>query len=320
VCAQARDGGLPRRSTPGRAAMRSVAAVVLSYNGEADTLACLRSLAELRAPALARTIVVDNASIDSTVAAVREKFPHVELIVNPRNLGFSEGNNAGIRRALEHGSDWVLILNNDTVVAPDALDRLLAASVRHPGAGILSPLIFFMEPPDLVWFAGADFDPRRGYSGRLKHYRRPLPPRLDVTPTDHAVGAAMLISRAALEAVGAFDPDYFLLYEDVDLSLRVREGGFEVLLVPDARVWHRVSAAHAGRELTPLTSYYATRNNLLVCQRHAPLFGPAAWRREIVCLATHLAGLRRAHRPAASLQAVAAGLWDYRRGRFGARG
>jgi GT2 family glycosyltransferase len=298
--------------------MSKVAVVILSYNGEDDTLACLSSVEQMRGAT--HTIVVDNASSDGTVAAVRERFPAVELIESAHNLGFSAGNNLGIERALELGCDWVLILNNDTVVAPDTLEQLLAAADEHPGAGMLSPLVFFAEPPDLVWFGGARFDPARGYSGRLEHYRRPVPPDLDrVTPTGHGIGAAMLVSREAIDAVGAFDPDFFLLYEDVDLSLRVRSAGFEVLLVPASRLWHRVSAALGGHELNPVTSYYSTRNNLLVCQRHAPLSGPAAWRRELVCLAVHLAGLRRAHRPLASLRALVAGWLDFHRGRLGRR-
>jgi GT2 family glycosyltransferase len=186
---------------------------------------------------------------------------------------------------------------------------------------VLSPLVFFAEPPDLVWFGGARFDPRRGYSGRLLHYREHLPTGLDhVVATDHGIGAAMLVSRAALEAAGGgFDPDFFLLYEDVDLSLRVKRAGFEVLLVPASTMWHRVSAALGGHELNPVTSYYSTRNNLLVCQRHAPMSGPPAWRRELVCLAVHLAGLRRAHRPLASLRALVAGWLDFHRGRLGRR-
>ena len=298
--------------------MTDVAAVVLSYNGQADTLACLSSLERVRG--LARTVVVDNASTDGSVAAVREHFPGVELIPSERNLGFAAGNNLGIERALERAADWILILNNDTVVAPDALERLLAAAAAHPRAGILAPVIFFAEPDDLVWFGGARFDPGRGRSGRMEHHRSRLPANGEVRAIDRATGAAMLISRPAIEAAGAFDPDYFFLYEDVDLSLRVRAAGFDVLLVPSARVWHRVSASQGGLRLTPTISYYGVRNNLLACQRHAPLRGPAAWRRELACLATHIAGLRRARRRrTACLLALIAGWSDFHRRRFGPR-
>ena len=293
--------------------------VVLSWNGVDDAVACLRSLAEVRWPRR-EVILVDNGSTDGTADTVRREFPEVDVIVNPTNLGFSEGNNVGIERALERDSDWVFILNNDTVLAPDVLEQLIGAAEAHPGAGILSPLIFFWEPPDLVWFGGAHFDPTRGHSGRMEHYRRRLPTGFGgVRPIDRAAGAAMLVSRQAIERVGAFDPDLFFLHEDVDLSLRARAAGFDVLLVPEARVWHRVAASQDGHERTPLTSYYGLRNNLLVCERHAPLPRVASWRRELACVVTHLAGLRNAERPIASLRGLLAGWRDYHRRRLGRR-
>src|SRR2546421_3029580 len=235
--------------------------VVLSWDGVDDTVACLRSLAEVRWPRR-EVILVDNGSTDGTPETVRSKFPDVDVLANPTNLGFSAANNLGIERALSRDSDWVFILNNDTVLAPDVVEQLIAAAETHPDAGILSPLIFFADPPDLVWFGGARFDPARGHSGRMEHYRSRLPAGFGgVRLIDRAAGAAMLISRKAIERVGAFDPELFFLHEDVDLSLRARAAGFEVLLVPDARVWHRVAASQDGHERTPLTSYYGMRNN-----------------------------------------------------------
>jgi GT2 family glycosyltransferase len=293
--------------------------VVLSWNGVDDTVACLRSLAEVRWQRR-EVILVDNGSTDGTPDAVRREFPDVDVLANPTNLGFSSGNNLGIERALAHDSDWVFILNNDTVLAPDVVEQLIAAADTHPGAGILSPLIFFSDPPDLVWFGGARFDPARGRSGRMEHYRRRVPAGFSgVRPIDRAAGAAMLVSRQAIEQVGSFDPELFFLHEDVDLSLRVHAAGFELLLVPAAQVWHRVAASQDGHERTPLTSYYGLRNNLLVCERHAPLPRLATWRRELACVGTHVAGLRRADRPVASLRALLAGWRDYHRRRFGRR-
>jgi GT2 family glycosyltransferase len=293
--------------------------LVLSWNGVDDTVACLQSLAEVRWPRR-EVILVDNGSTDGTPDTVRRDFPDVDVLANPTNIGFSAANNLGIELALARGSDWVFILNNDTVLAADVLEQMIAVAEAHPGAGILSPLIYFSDPPDLVWFGGARFDPARGRSGRMEHYRRRLTAGfVGVRPIDRAAGAAMLVSRRAIERVGAFDPDLFFLHEDVDLSLRVHAAGFELLLVPAARVWHRVAATQDGHERTPLTSYYGLRNNLLVCERHAPLPRAAAWRRELACVGTHLVGLRRADRPVASLRALLAGWRDYHRRRFGRR-
>ena len=146
-----------------------VAAVVLSWNRREDTIACLRSLAA--ADPSPHVIVVDNASTDGTSEAVRREFPEIELIENPANLGFAEGNDVGIRHALAHGAEHVLVLNNDTVVDMGFLTPLLEEAARRPDAGALSPKILFAEPGDLIWFAGAEYDPRSGYNGRHRGYR-----------------------------------------------------------------------------------------------------------------------------------------------------
>ena len=171
-----------------------VAAVVLSWNRRDDTLACLRSLAA--ADPAPHVIVVDNASTDGTSEAVRREFPAIELIENPANLGFAEGNDVGIRHALAHGADHVLVLNNDTEVDPAFLAPLLDEASRRPDAGALSPKILFAEPPDLIWFAGAEYDPHSGYNGRQRGYREHDDGSFDtVVETGRVCGAAMLVPR-----------------------------------------------------------------------------------------------------------------------------
>src|SRR5829696_3281712 len=135
--------------------MRNVIAVVLSWNGRDDTLACLRSLENEGA----EVIVVDNASSDGTADAIAD----VEVIRNERNLGYAGGMNVGIRAALERGADAVLLLNNDVEVEPGAVAALAEAL---DGAGALCPVVVFADEPGRVWYAGASFDPRRGYNGR----------------------------------------------------------------------------------------------------------------------------------------------------------
>lgn len=225
----------------------SVAAVVLSWNRREDTLACLRSLAAVEGAGLS-TILVDNASSDGTVEAVRAGFPGVEVLVNDENLGFAEGNNVGIRRALEGAAAWVLLLNNDVEVDPGFLRALLEEAERRPDAGALGPLILFGPPSELIWFAGASYDPRKGYNGRQRGYGEPAGPPFDeVWQTDRICGAAMLVPRTVLEEVGGFDTELFAYYEDTDWSLRARAAGHRLYVVPAARIWHKVSRSWAAR-------------------------------------------------------------------------
>lgn len=295
-----------------------VAAVVLSWNRREDTLACLRSLVRSPFHPMA-VLVVDNGSTDGTVAAVRAEFPEAEVLEQGRNLGYTGGMNVGLERALELRADSVLVLNNDVELAPDAVPALLAAAEARPDAAALSPVIHFAAERDLIWYAGAGFDPVRGYNGRLSGYRSRDGGRLgEPFETDRACGAAMLVPRPVLERVGLFDEALFAYAEDADWSLRARKAGYRLFVVPGSRAWHAVSASSGG-ESSPATLYYTTRNLLAVCERHAPLGALGTWRRRLILLAAHLAQAARSTRRQSAVRATLAGWRDFRAGRFGPR-
>jgi GT2 family glycosyltransferase len=303
-------------STPGPSTPPSVAVVVLNWNGAQMTLDCIESLRETRAPAL-RIIVVDNASSDDSVARVRADAPDVELIVNGGNLGFAEGNNVGIRAALDGGASHVLILNNDTLVEPRAIQTMVDEADRIGDAGAVSPLICFAEPDDLIWFAGAQFDPRRGYPGRVTGYRERDRGQFSSTHrVDRLTGAAMLVKREAIERTGMFDGDLFFLYEDVDWSLRMRAAGYGLYLVPAAKILHRVAATQSG-EHSPLSFYFGVRNQLVVSRRHASLGRARAAARDAAAIGVYVARLRHAARRGPAAVATAQGVADAARGRLG---
>ena len=296
-----------------------VAVVVLCWNGRADTIACLGSLERMRWERLSM-IVVDNGSTDGTIDAVREQFPDVTAIRSEENVGFAEGNNVGLRAALDAGADYVLLLNNDTLADEGLLDALVGEARRRPDAGALCPLIRYVDPPDRIWYAGARFDPRASHNGRHTGYgERDTGQYHSVREIGRATGAAMLVPREVVERVGYLDHRLFLQVEDVEWSLRMRAAGYRILFVPDGQVRHHVSVASGG-ERAPDTAYYEMRNSLYVCARHAPLRWPGRVRRELGMLAVHLLHARLAPRPVENARAVMAGWRDYRGGRLGPRG
>jgi GT2 family glycosyltransferase len=294
--------------------------IVLSWNGREDTLACLRSLRELRGADTA-VVCVDNGSTDGSQAAVREQHPEVDLVENGRNLGFAGGNNAGIRHALERSAQWVVLVNNDAVLAPDAIERLRAAAAARPAAGMLAGKLFFDEPPDRIWFAGQRFWPALGYSGRPRGYGRSDAPRYRRPgPTDRAAGAFMAVSRALIDRIGVLDDELFAYVEDVDWSLRARRAGSEVWFVPDAVAWHRVSASTGGERASTHALYYGVRNTIAVCERHLTLPVPFKQLRRWFILAVFLfqaLALSQGRRP--FVDAVRAGYRDVVAGRLGER-
>ncbi len=293
-----------------------VGAVVLAHNGAQDTIVCLRSLRETTWPSL-RTFVIDNASSDDTAALVRTHFPEVTLLRSDRNLGYAGGNNLGIERALAEGCDYLLVLNNDTLIEPSAVHALVASAQEQPTVGAVAPLITYLEHPEVIWYAGADYDARRGYPGRMRHYRASVSGvTLSSGPTDRFSGAAVLLPGSVIKQVGGFSESLGFLYEDVDLSLRIRARGFCVWFAPEAVVRHRVAMTQQG-EHSSMSFYYGVRNQLEVAERYAPLRAIANARRLAVTIAVHLGRVRRATHRRAAIAAVLRGVRDRRHGRLG---
>lgn len=281
-------------------------AVVLNWNGGEDTLAALASLGGIPA------ICVDNGSTDGSDLAVEERFPGVELLRTGANLGFAGGNNAGIRRALERGANWVLLLNNDAVAEPDLADALERAARARSDAGLLACKVL-SEDGRSVQYAGAAFNARLGYSGRVATGGPD-----ELRDVGRADGAALAVSRAATEGAGLLDESLFAYVEDVEWSLRIRRAGFGVVFVPDARVLHKGSAATGGRASTT-NLYYDTRNTIVVSERHAPLPGGLRALRRGVVVGAHLAQSVSHPSRIAAVRAVLAGWRDARAGRLGQR-
>jgi GT2 family glycosyltransferase len=235
---------MPPSSPP---AVPTVAVIILTWNGKELTLDCLRSFAPVTTPKL-RILVVDNGSTDGTAGAVRALGDaRVTIVENGANLGFAAGNNAGIRHALDHGADFVLLLNNDTVVDPAVVDGLLAAMEREPDVGIAGPKIYYFEPKDRIWFAGGAVSLWRGtarHIGIRETDRGQYDAARDV---DYVSGCALLARREVFDRVGLLDAGYRAYFEDADLCARTRRAGYRVRYVPAARVWHRVSASTGGQ-------------------------------------------------------------------------
>ena len=284
----------------------NLVAVVLNWNGGEDTLAALESLAPVPA------ICVDNGSTDGSDLLVAERLPHVELLRTGANLGFAAGNNTGIRRALERGADWVLLLNNDAVAEPGLSGALERAAAARPDAGLLACTILD-EGGGVVQYAGASFNARFGYSGRVS-----TDVGRELRDVGRADGAALAVSRGALDAAGLLDEALFLYVEDVEWSLRIRRAGFAVVFVPEARARHKGTTASGGRASTT-NLYYDTRNSIVVAERYSPLpLGLGGLRRGVV-VGAHLAQSLRHPTRSAAVRAVLAGWRDARAGRLGQR-
>lgn len=248
-------------------------AVILNWNGLDDTRACLASLDQLQcAPATLHVLVIDNGSTPDPSATLRHEFPAVEVVRFATNQGFAAGCNYGMERALAAGADYVLLLNNDTIVAADFLSGLINQLAADPAAGIAGPLICYADQPQRVWFAGATMLPALGYfSHRYLNQPRSRVPQQPFA-SDYITGCCMLIDADVLRRIGLFDARYFAYFEDAEFCMRARKAGFAPVCVPASVIWHKESAS-TRRNLTegttsPLKHYLAARNRTVTVLRH----------------------------------------------------
>jgi GT2 family glycosyltransferase len=235
--------------------------ITLNWNRQADTLAFLASCGELRYPRL-QTVVVDNGSTDGSVAAIRAAYPDVIQLCNATNLGFAAGMNVGLRYALAHNADYVFLANNDTTLAPDALDLLVRAAAAQKAA-VVAPAIYYAAAPEQLWWLGGTLHPLLLEVQRLAAAPSPTP-----FPVDFVTGCGMLITRAALAQVGLFDERFFMYYEDSDFCLRVRRAGQTILVEPRAAMYHKVAQSSGGSD-SPNERYQMARSSIQYFRKHA---------------------------------------------------
>ncbi len=255
--------------------------IVLNYNRRDDTLECLESLFRIDYPNYI-VLVVDNASSDGTAEAVRKAYPDAEVLENEKNLMYAGGNNEGIKLALAKGAEWVLLLNNDTVVDKRLLPEMLKAADKRPDAGVIGPMIYYYsskgvaaesgQQPEAglpaIWYAGGIVKLWMGLTAH-RGLREEDTGRYGRTEeTDYVTGCAMLISRACLEKVGLLDTSYGMYAEDADFSLRARRAGFGLVFAPGGKVWHKISMSTGG-EFSLLKTRLKIKSNLRLFVRFA---------------------------------------------------
>lgn len=271
-----------------------VAIIIINFNGEEDTFECLKSLEKLDFPKDQRlTVVIDNGS-NKKFELPDAKFDigEVKVFRSEENLGFSGGNNLGIKYALQNGADYILFLNNDTYIDRELVKELILAFENKKEIGIAAPKIYFAkgfefhknkykedELGKVFWYAGGVMDwknvigKHRGVdevdSGQYE----------EIAETDFASGCCFLTSKEVLETVGIFNEKLFLYYEESDLCQRVKKNGYKIIYVPKAILWHK-NAQSSGGSGSLLQDYFITRNRLWFGMKYASFRAKMALVRE----------------------------------------
>jgi GT2 family glycosyltransferase len=254
------------RADSGTAAGRSprVISVILNTNHREDTLECLASLVATTYPNH-RAIVLDNASTDGSAAAIAAAYPDVRVIALERNLGYAGNNNVGIAAALEEGADWVFVLNEDTVLAPECITALIEAGEQDARTGIVGPMVYHHDEPGVIQSAGG----RLSRSWESFHEGENATDRGQFSAprqVEWISGCAILVRRAVIEQIGSIDARYFYYWEETEWCLRAGRAGWKIVHVPQARLWHK--GVRRDYRPAPTVTYYATRNRLLTLAKH----------------------------------------------------
>lgn len=253
---------------PDLSAKPKVSVVILNWNGKVDTLECLASATQLDYQNY-ELVVVDNGSTDDSVAAISKQYPDITLLQTGANLGYAGGNNVGLHWALEHGADYLLILNNDTVVPPDLLSNFVNSAKSLPTGSVLGARIYFHDKPDTLWFAGGFW---RSAENSVEHLGCGQKDCVDTNyaeEVDYITGCALFADAATFRQVGLLDEQFFLTFEETDWCYRARALGHKCIVTQDAKLWHKVSASFGGSD-SPLVNYFITRNKLLWAKKHLP--------------------------------------------------
>lgn len=245
------------KAIPAAPGARDMLCIVLSFNGYADTAACLDSLAAVEVPGF-DVLVVDNASKDGVTAQLAASYPDVELLALPDNRGWAGGNNVGIRIGLERGYRWICLLNNDTVFPAGQVQAWLDAARAAPPC-LLHPSIWYWDEPEV-----AQLCPGQASTDTEHRY---VDDGSGLTRMNFAYGACLAVPREIFERIGLFDERFFLQLEEADFHMRAVSAGYHAMCNSSVRIFHKESRAFGGTQAA-IKTYYSTRNTLLLIEKN----------------------------------------------------
>lgn len=254
---------------------KTISIILVNYNGKQYNTACIESILQNKGKYEKHILVVDNASGDDSVEILQKQYEtdsvdgnaaQIELILLDDNYGFAAANNVGIKRAKELHSDYVLLLNNDTEIAPDMLQSLTECAARHPD-GMIVPKIYYSDDRKRIWSAGGSISPV------IKKVRHDGLNQIDEGQFEKereiqfATGCCLFLPMKVIEKAGELDESFFLYYEDTEYSFRLHKLGISIYYCPKAYLYHKVGASSQGEE-SPLCAYYISRNWLICNRKH----------------------------------------------------
>ena len=236
--------------------------IIINYNGYEDTIECVKSIKKNIKEDYYKIIIVDNKSTNDSVQILKKELKKdVKLIESSINGGFSYGNNLGIKYAKKCGAKYVLLLNNDTIIANDFLMPIIDFANKHKDCGCITPRINYYYDKNIIWYDGGDFN---HYTCRADHINinKKEGKTNGIKETNFISGCCMLIPLEVIRKIGLMDERYFLYVEDTEYSLRIKTNGYKLYYDSTHKIYHKVNAS--TKKISENTQFYEIRNRLLL--------------------------------------------------------
>lgn len=245
-----------------------VSVIILNWNKYEETIECLDSLRNITYTNYG-IVLVDNGSKGSDVKILGERYGnYINIIRNDRNYGFAEGCNIGMRYALENSApDYILLINNDTIVAPDFLDQMVKVAEADQSIGIVGPKVYYYHDPNRIQSAGGRMNWLTGQESFIGFMEIDRGQFDELGDVEWVSGCAFLIRKKYIDKVGLLHATYFSYFEDIDWCVRFTKAGYRVVCVPIAKIWHKNLIG--VEKIDSVAFYYSTRNRFLFMKRNS---------------------------------------------------
>ena len=250
----------------------SVAVILVNFNGIKDSIECIKSINKSNIIDQVKIIFVDNASANREDLIIKQMFPDIITLRSDINNGFSAGNNIGIKYAVNNNYQYIMLLNNDTVIETDLIDILRKKCDENT---VTVPKMFYYSQPDLIWYGGGRINK---FTGNAEHINMN---RIDNFYDEDrnvtfATGCCMMIASKTFKKIGLLEEKYFMYCEDTDFCIRLVQKDIKIVYLHDAKLWHKIGKSTGG-EISPFNVYYITRNRLYYNKIYRKNFNPCAY-------------------------------------------
>ena len=240
--------------------------ILINYNGYEDTCECLNSIIESSYKNY-RALIIDNDSQDGSGRMLQKKFPQYDYIFNNSNIGFAAANNIGYKYALRKNAQYILLLNNDTIIDKEMIGNLIKNAKEDT---VTIPKIYYYNNKSTIWFAGGEILTNKGTIKHLGNNKIDSDMYSKVKVVSFATGCCMLIHKNILKEIGLFDENYFMYCEDFDFCIKLKKNSFKILFCPEAKLWHKVNASTKNN--SSISKYYLIRNRFYLLNKNKKYF------------------------------------------------